>query len=266
VKKIAFKRSPTIFTYYLQIKESDIFIKSDISNSLDLAKEVVIKHRNDLENYINDHKDFETSLKPIKISENAPEIVKRMTEVTSFIEVGPMASVAGALADVIIERLKKEGTKTSIVENGGEISAVANKTIIVGIFAGNSPLSGKIGFKLKPNKDFPFGLGTSSGTFGRGFSFGSADAATVISTNATIADAAATFVGNHVKGNDLEKSIQKGLEAAESLENVRGAFIIRGKYAGMTGSIPELVKLTGNTNQLLKRRYQYSLDQDYKIL
>ncbi len=203
---------------------------------------------------------------PLKVDDNAPLVVKKMQSVTEFIEVGPMAAVAGAIADLILEKLLKNGSKTSIVENGGEISAISKVNISVGIYAGNAQLSGKIGFKLIPNKDFPFGLGTSSGTFGRGFSFGLADAATVIAENATIGDAAATFVGNHVIGTDVEKSIQNGLEAAESLDRIRGALIIRGKYAGMTGKLPQLIKISGNKNNLLNKKYDYKLDTDYVLL
>ena len=255
-----------IYSYSLQIKESDIFIKSDLINSLNIATKETIKHRNNLENYIQKHRNFSTSLKPIGVDENAPLIVKMMQEVTEFINVGPMVAVAGAIADLILKGFKKSGSKISIVENGGEITAISIKDIIIGILAGKSPLSGKIGFKLKSDRDFPFGLGTSSGTFGRGFSFGLADAGTVISENATIGDAAATYVGNKVVGKDIEKSIQNGLEAAETLEKIRGAIIIRGKFAGMTGKLPKLVKIKGDLNKLLKRKYEYKLGQDYIIL
>jgi len=219
-----------------------------------------------LDKYILNHKEFERTHSPVAVDENGPLIVRMMQEVTEFINVGPMAAVAGAFADLIMSELKKNGSNTSIVENGGEIVAISKKDLIVGILAGKSPLSGKIGFKLLTKKDFPFGLGTSSGTFGRGFSYGLADAATVISYNATIGDAAATYVGNHVIGKDIEKSIQLGLEAAESLEKIRGALIIRDKYAGITGKLPKLVKISGNLDNLISKKYQYKLDEDYNLL
>jgi len=255
-----------IYLYNIKIKESNVFIKSDLKNSLDIAKKVLLKHRSELVKYISRHKEFLESLKPVKIEENAPEIVKLMHKVTEFINVGPMAAVAGAFADLILDKLKYYGTKYSIVENGGEITAISNIPIYIAIFAGKSPLSGKIGFKLDPKKDYPFGLGTSSGTFGRGFSFGLADAATVVSVNATIGDAAATYICNKVIGNDIEKSIQAGLEAAEDLENIRGVLIIRGKYAGMVGKLPKLIKISGDINNFFARKYEYNLDQDFIVL
>lgn len=254
-----------IYSYYLNIKESNIFIKSDLPESFNLANNLTLKFRRHLEQYISTHQDFLSSFEPIKIAENAPKIIKKMKEATDFIPVGPMAAVAGAIADLILMELEKNGSKTSIVENGGEIAAISIRDIIVGLLAGKSILSGKIGFKLKKDRDFPFGLGTSS-RGGRGFSFGLADAATVIANNASIGDAAATYIGNKVIGDDIEKSIQTGLEAAEDLDKIRGVFIIRGKYAGKIGELPEMVKIKGNLESLYKRKYEYKLDQDYVIL
>ena len=254
------------YTYRFKIKESDVFIKTDLENALDLGINTIKKHRLALKRYIFKHKDFLYSYKPLPVDEDAPLVVRMMQEVTEFIDVGPMAAVAGALADLVLEKLKTEGSKNSIVENGGEITAISEDKIYVAIYAGESTLSGKIGFKLSPAKDFPFGLGTSSGSFGRGFSFGQADAATVVSTNATIGDAAATFIGNQVIGKDIEKSVQAGLEAAESLEKIKGALIIRGKYAGTTGKLPEFIKITGDPSKLLEKKYDYKIDEDFIIL
>ena len=48
--------------------------------------------------------------------------------------------------------------------------------------------------------EFPIGVATSSGRFSHALSFGDAEAATVFCKNASLADAAATAVGNVVKG------------------------------------------------------------------
>lgn len=249
----------------MNIKETDIFIKSDLVHSINIATNEVITLRKQLEKYISKHREFKNTFEPVRVDEKAPLIIRMMQNVTTFIRVGPMAAVAGAIADLILDKLQDHGSESSIVENGGEVCAISKRDIIIGVLAGSSSLSGKIGFKLVQNKDFPFGLGTSS-RGGRGFSFGYADAATVISTNATIGDAAATFVGNKIMGEDIEKSVQDGLEAAESLEKIRGALIIRGKYAGVTGKIPKLIKIKGDLNKLLKKKYEYKLDKDYIIL
>lgn len=166
-----------------------------------------------------------------------------------------MAAVAGALADLAVDAMLVTA-RVAVMENGGEISAESNTPIIVGLLAGGSSLSGKIGFRLKV-EDFPIGVGTSSGTVGHAVSFGEADAATIIADNAALADAAATAVGNAVQGDDFEKSVQKGLEIAETIRGVRGSFIIRGEYAGIVGKLPELVRIEGETWNKLKSIQNY---------
>jgi ApbE superfamily uncharacterized protein (UPF0280 family) len=247
------------------IKESDIFIKTDKAKAIRAAILIIKYHRKQLEDYIAKHPDFLTTLIPIKIEEDAPEVVKLMAEAAEITDVGPMAAVAGALADLGVKQMVKIGAKVAILEDGGEIAGISNIPINVGIYAGYSPLSGKIGFRLDLD-DFPIGIATSSGTVGHALSFGEADAATIITNNATLADAAATAVCNEVKGLDFEKSVQTGLERAESIDGVRAALIIRGKFAGMVGKLPQLLKITGDSWKVLTERYSSTLPPDFTIL
>lgn len=222
-------------------------------------------HRKLLEQYIIKHPQFLKTLKPIKIEKDAPEIIAIMAEAGEIADVGPMAAVAGALADLGVKQMVKLGAKVAIIEDGGEIAGISNIPINIGIFAGKSPLSGKIGFHFEKN-DFPIGLGTSSGTVGHALSFGEADAATVLTNTATLGDAAATAVANEVKGPDFEKSVQNGLEKVEAIEGIRGAMIIRGKFAGIVGKLPQLLKIKGKSWKILTQRYSNILPPDFTIL
>lgn len=247
------------------IKESDIFFKTDKAKAIRAAILLIKYHRNQLEQYIAQHPQFLKTLQPIRIEKDAPEIVTVMAEAGEIARVGPMAAVAGALADLGVKKMIQLGAEVAVIENGGEISGISNIPINVGIFAGNSPLSGKVGFKFE-TEDFPIGLGTSSGTVGHAFSFGEADAATVLTNNAALGDAAATAVANEVKGSDFEKSVQNGLEIAETIEGVRGALIIRGKFAGIVGKLPQLLRITGKSWKILTQRYSNLLPPDFTIL
>lgn len=226
------------------IKQSKLTIETDNPDSIKIAIDSVKKNREQLEAYIRKNPEFLTSYEPLEVKD-APEIIQNMAQAAQQAKVGPMAAVAGALADLAVDAMLVKA-RVAVVENGGEISADSNTSIIVGLLAGTSSLSGKIGFRLKP-KDFPIGIGTSSGTVGHAVSFGEADAATIIADTAALADAAATAVGNTVKGEDFEKSVQKGLETAETIPGVRSSFIIRGEYAGTVGKLPQLVKIEGET-------------------
>ncbi|MHA1341775.1 MAG: UPF0280 family protein [Candidatus Helarchaeota archaeon] len=248
-----------LYSRHTIVKESDIFIKTDIKKAIDEALLTIKKNRAILINYIRNYPEFKTSFKPIKINKDAPLIIRMMALAAEKCDVGPMAAVAGALADLGVDTMKKNGAKVCIIENGGEICAEANIQVDVGIYAGESILSEKIGFRLRP-KDFPIGIGTSSGTVGHAFSYGVADAAIAFTNNATLADAAATAIGNEVRGKDIEKSIQNGLEIAETIDGVRGAFIILGDKAGTVGKLPQFIKIKGAKSEILKNKFDFLTD------
>jgi ApbE superfamily uncharacterized protein (UPF0280 family) len=120
-----------------------------------------------------------------------------------------------------------------ILENGGDIFLKTIREVRVGIFAGNSPLTYKINLLLKPAQ-MPLGICTSSGTVGHSLSFGNADAVCVVSKSSTVADAAATAIGNLVKGKgDIRTALEKGIQ----IEGVLGALIIIGDQFGVIGDI-----------------------------
>jgi len=103
----------------------------------------------------------------------------------------------------------------------------------VSIFAGDSPLSGKIGVEIEA-EDTPLGICTSSGTVGHSVSYGKADAVVVLSKSASLADAAATAIANLVAvPDDFEKAFRK----AEVIEGVSGLLVIKGDKAGAWGNI-----------------------------
>jgi ApbE superfamily uncharacterized protein (UPF0280 family) len=163
-----------------------------------------------------------------------------MAEAAEKANVGPMAAVAGVLADLAVEDMIADGCKVAVVENGGEVAAVSNRPIDVALAAGDTPLSKRFGFRLE---EFPIGIATSSGRFSHALSFGDADAATVFCRNAGLADAVATAVGNVVKGADYRKAIQRGIDKALSIKEVEGVLILYQGMVGTGGKIPQLIKV-----------------------
>jgi ApbE superfamily uncharacterized protein (UPF0280 family) len=143
-----------------------------------------------------------------------------------------MAAVAGAVAEFVGRKLL-EHCRQVIVENGGDIFIKTKKRRRVGIYAGNSPLSERIALEIEP-QNTPLGICCSAGTFGHSQSLGEADAVVILSPSASLADAAATAVGNIVKDDD---SIGKGLEFLEKFPLVRGGIIIKDKKMGVWGQV-----------------------------
>jgi len=223
-----------------RFNESNVLFQSDRLEAIDAAIHAIVHHRLELETYIRFHPDYAKALQPLKVDPLAPLIVRKMAGAAARADVGPMAAVAGALADEAVDAMVKTGSQVSIVEDGGEISAESEQAFIVALNAGHNTLGRGIGFRIEPS-DCPIGIATSSATVSHALSFGEADAATVFAEDAAHADAAATAVCNAVVGEDVVSSIELGLEAVKRLGYLRGALIVRGEHVGSVGWIPRMM-------------------------
>jgi uncharacterized protein len=221
-------------SYNVKIAESDLFISSD-TNLTDFAFRSLIKHRNSLETYIKNHPDFRTSLLSFPEDDLAPPIVRDMLSKSKICGVGPMASVAGAISEFVGYDLLNQ-TENLIIENGGDIFLRSGNNLTVSVYAGESALSYKVNIIVKSDET-PLGICTSSATIGPSLSFGKADAVSVISKSATLADAAASAIGNKVKSkNDIKNALDYGIK----IPGVKGIIIICGNDMGVIGEV-ELV-------------------------
>jgi len=218
----------------VSVKETDLHILAE-RNVTDEAYHFVHRYRNQLENYIATHPAFLTALVPLEQDTLAPAIVKNMLKAAAAAEVGPMAAVAGAIAEFVGRDLLDAGVSEVMVENGGDIFLKRNKESTAAIFAGQSPLNQKVGIRI-PAPLMPVGLCTSSGTVGHSLSLGKADSVTVLAPSTLLADAAATRLGNEVTAGD-QRSINGALEVAKTIPSILGVVIICGKHMGVWGEI-----------------------------
>jgi len=220
-----------LVSFEVGVKQTDLFIRAR-RNLKDKALDSVLKHRTSLEAYIEHHPLFLTTLEPYHAEAEAPAIVKEMARVSELTGVGPMAAVAGAIAEAVGMDLLAFSPEV-IVENGGDIFLKISRKGLVGIYAGQSAFTGRIALEILP-RETPLGVCTSSGTVGHSLSLGSADAVTVLSPSAALADAAATALGNVVKvADDIPEAIGK----AQSIEGLRGVVIIVGNQMGVWGNV-----------------------------
>ena len=153
-----------------------------------------------------------------------------------------MAAVAGAFSDLLGAFLLKNGASDVIVENGGDIFLRITEPRTIGIHAGTSKLSDRLAFNVKP-EETPMGICTSSDSVGPSISLGKSDASTVVADSSALADAAASAIGNAVKGDD---ALNKAITVAKRLNGVRGVLVIKGEEIGAWGKLPSLIK-TSNT-------------------
>jgi hypothetical protein len=217
-------------------EETDLLISASADLS-DFAAKAISKYRSQIKSYIKIDRAFKTSLKPLKINHDTFKIVKEMAEAADLAGVGPMATVAGAIAEYVGRDLLNLSDQI-IVENGGDIFIKTSQTRLMGVYAGNSAFTGKLALKIEPDQT-PLGICTSSGTIGHSLSLGKADAAIVLSRWTALADAVATATGNIVKA---ECDIQKGVEFAKSIEGIEGIIVIVGSKIGAWGKI-EIVRI-----------------------
>ncbi|MBU1169860.1 MAG: UPF0280 family protein [Proteobacteria bacterium] len=202
------------------------------------ATEQLLCHRGYIESYISQYPEFATTLAPFPSKGPAPKIIRDMIAASRDAGVGPMASVAGALAEYVGRELLAFSSEI-IIENGGDIFIRTKRPVTIGIYAGTSPLSMKIGLVMD-RKNRPFSVCTSSGTVGHSLSFGSSDAVCIVSDSALLADAAATSIGNRVS---MEKDIDSAIAFGKSIRGVQGIVIIVGSKVGLWGDV-ELVSLS----------------------
>jgi ApbE superfamily uncharacterized protein (UPF0280 family) len=224
-------KTDDLVKFEVVVKETDLLVRAE-SNLFKETRESVLKYRHQLETYITMNPEFQRSLIPLSEDLHAPDLVREMIRVSQSARVGPMAAVAGAMAEWVSKDLLKH-SKEVITENGGDIYLATARERTIGIYAGQSPLSLKIGIVIEPEES-PLGVCTSSGTVGPSLSFGKADAVCILSKSAALADAAATAVGNIVRE---KKDIELGLERGREIEGVLGVLIIVGEKMGIWGSI-----------------------------
>jgi hypothetical protein len=220
-----------LVSFHVVVKETDLYIRASSDLKIE-ARNLVLKYRRILEEYINKHPSFATSLEPLTIAEDAPDIIVEMANASAKVDVGPMAAVAGAIAQFVGEELLSYSSEV-IIENGGDIYLKSLEDKTVAIYAGGSPLSGKIGLEIKA-AETPLSICTSSGTVGHSLSLGKADAVVVASKSATLADAAATAIGNIIIHPD---DIPAGIEFAKRINGLSGVVIIKDDKIGIWGNL-----------------------------
>ena len=222
-----------------QLKETIVTIVANNQAHIEVAKRSIRTHRAALETYILSDPYFQLTLDPYEYPKIAPEVVKRMIKAGNTMGVGPMSAVAGTISSLAVEAMVEAGAKYAIVDNGGDIALINDQPIVVGIYSGQSPIK-NLGLVLEP-RDSITGVCTSAGTVGPSISFGVADAASVLSDDVSLADAAATSLGNEVGIG--KESVKASFNSVKGIPGIKGAIVIQGEYVGMWGNIPKITQV-----------------------
>lgn len=224
-------RAWTVF----QLKEADLRISSP---KADLVEAEVRRLRSVLEAYIDRQPAFKAALVPIDLLDDAPPIAVAMADAARACGVGPMAAVAGAVAQAAAEAALAAGAGEAIVENGGDTWIASGSEVTVGLHTGEHPISGRLALRIFPDR-LPLSVCSSSGRFGHSLSFGDCDLATVVAKSGALADAAATLAANCVRTVD---DAEPTLERVMAIPGIVGLLIVKDDRVGVAGDLPQLVQ------------------------
>jgi ApbE superfamily uncharacterized protein (UPF0280 family) len=222
-------RGPDLARFYVTVKETNLFIRAGCDLT-DEAFAAVMDARNAVERYILSRPEFQTSLVPIADDPYAPPIVKEMIRDSLLSGVGPMAGVAGAIAEFVARRLQGRSPEI-IVENGGDVFLVSAVTRVVALYVNTE--GPRIGIEVTDARA-GCGICSSSAVIGRSLSLGKADLATVVAQSGALSDAAATALGNRVT---KVRDIQAALAEINAIPGVLGAVVIADGRIGAAGDV-----------------------------
>lgn len=220
-----------LVSFGVAVKETDVWV-SAVRKLEKETRDLVLAGRYQLESYIRDHPAFATTLEPYPDDPAAPLVVKEMLQAGKRAGVGPMAAVAGAMAEYVGSGLLRF-TDQVIVENGGDIFLKASRPVTVSLFAGESPLGGKFGLVI-PVRQMPLGVCCSSATVGHSLSVGIADAVCLLSPSSALADAAATALGNRIRHRSDLKRVS---DWAGEVEGILGGVVVAGDRMATWGDV-----------------------------
>ncbi len=223
-KKFKFKHKETIVT---------ILVEED--NYYNVVVDAIFTARKAIESMIRKDPFFQITLEPYECK---GFIVGRMCQASKIAGVGPMASVAGVIAQYAVERAVEEGANFIVVDNGGDIAMYLDRPLRIGLFTYHQKLCFEI-----DQRGF-YAVCTSSGTIGHSISFGFADSATIFARDACIADAFATALCNEIKEDFGKEDIEKTLKFfwKKAKEHILGAVVVKRDMIGLVGEIPKIVK------------------------
>ncbi len=231
-------------------KDSNLRIACDL---FDVVVEEVMAQRKQLEKYIRQQPEFVTALTPIPLLPDAPDVAARMVSASEKIGTGPMAAVAGTLAQMGAEKALQAGAAEAIVENGGDLYIAAASPVVVGIHSGDEKFGDSLAFRIPPEQ---VAICSSSSRMGHSMSFGKCTLATAVSANASLADAAATVLCNAIQcAGDLETAVAQ----VGAIEGILGVMAIIDGKMGLYGNLPPIVRNTDPATGTKVTRDRYSL-------
>lgn len=222
-------------TFTVSHRESDLWIAVDRGDAAAMAARTELflcALRRRIDDYLSRDPAYRNALAPYLPHPDAPPPLHEMAAAAAAAGIGPMSAVAGAFARETGRMLRREfGVGEVVVENGGDIYADVRRPLDAALFAGESPLSERVGLHL-PESTTPLGICTSSGTVGPSLSFGRADAVMIVCRDVLLADSYATAFANRIRS---EADVGPVVEHACAVPDILGAMAVMGERLAVGG-------------------------------
>jgi len=223
-------------SFSVSYKETDLWIGTDAGSysvsMKDYALDIVSQLRNEMDAYLEKDPAYLSALVPYHPMPVAPMIFHFMSKASAQTGIGPMSTVAGAFDRLVADALcQRYGCRDIVVENGGDIYANVSHDLDISVFAGQSPLSERVGIHI-PAGTFPLGICTSSGTVGPSLSLGKADAMMIVCRDVLLADSYATAMANRIQTVD---DLQTVIDLCQSVPEILGALAVKDDRMAICG-------------------------------
>lgn len=228
--------SSSLKSFSVRYKETDLWIGTDIGSyscsMQQYALDIVRQMRTEMDAYLETDRQYMTSLVPYQPMAGAPLIFQCMSQASARTGIGPMSAVAGAFDKLVADAMCGHfGCSDIVVENGGDIYAKVSHDLDISVFAGQSPLSERVGIHI-PASAFPLGICTSSGTVGPSLSFGKADAMMVVCRDVLLADSYATAMANRIQ---TVSDLQPVIDMCSENSDILGALAVKDDRMAICG-------------------------------
>ena len=226
-----------VIRVHYRLKETIVTIGAESEDFVEVAITSIHQQRRLLEDYIISDPFFGVTLEPYEVPDSAPGIVRRMGGACKTVGIGPMGAVAGTIAWMAVEAMVDAGATYAFVDNGGDVALFTDRALMIGVYAGESSIK-DLALEVQPTNEI-MGICTSSGTVGPSVSFGNADAALVVSHDVSLADAAATALGNAVVD---EEGLEIAFDVVKDVTGIQGAMVVKGDMFAVWGKLPRVVR------------------------
>jgi ApbE superfamily uncharacterized protein (UPF0280 family) len=220
-----------------EIEETAVTIAGD-SRHIPRATEAIAAARHAIERQISGDPFFLTTFEPYDPRRATSDITRRMCEASELAGVGPMATVAGAVAQAALEAMMEDGCRHGWVDNGGDIALILDRPTTVEVFCGQD-LGEAFGLEVEPS-DEATGICSSSGKLGHSISLGTADVSVAIARSAILADAFATAICNRVR---TPEDLHTCFDPFAHLDEFTGGMAILDGDTALAGRVPRIVEV-----------------------